>query len=489
MHFFKKHEDKYNGWLYIGYPIVRTDTETYPVDALWVSKEKGVIIFDLIEGQNKDIDNYQETQDDHFVKIQSKLFGYKRLVKGRKLRVSINVVTFYPALPDRDTRNEEGAPLCNEHNLESVLDRFSWPEGEELYSVLLSNLQAVSTIRTAQKRNTKKENSRGQKLQNIEDQIATLDLHQNRAVIETVDGIQRIRGLAGSGKTIVLALKAAYLHAQNPDWNIAVSFNTRSLKELYKHLITNFYIQQRGEEPNWNKLHIIHAWGAPGGGFRDGLYYTFCRKNNIRYYDYNSAVRAFGRTNTFGSACDKALQEAPADVNGYYDAILIDEAQDFSPFFLRLCYCLLKNPKRLVYAYDELQNLGQEALPSPDEIFGKMQEGVHVQDDCEIDGSSRQDIILEKCYRNSREALVTAHALGFGIYRTPSNAQESTGIIQMFENSALWGDIGYKVQDGKLEDGVKVRLGRTPESSPLFLEQHSPEEDLVYFKCFNTKQE
>ena len=36
---------------------------------------------------------------------------------------------------------------------------------------------------------------------------------QGRAVIETVEGVQRIRGLAGSGKTIVLALKAAYLHA------------------------------------------------------------------------------------------------------------------------------------------------------------------------------------------------------------------------------------------------------------------------------------
>ena len=30
---------------------------------------------------------------------------------------------------------------------------------------------------------------------------------QSKAVIETVDGVQRIRGLAGSGKT-VLALKA-----------------------------------------------------------------------------------------------------------------------------------------------------------------------------------------------------------------------------------------------------------------------------------------
>ena len=44
----------------------------------------------------------------------------------------------------------------------------------------------------------------------LEKSIATLDQQQNRAAIETVEGVQRIRGLAGSGKTIVLAIKAAY---------------------------------------------------------------------------------------------------------------------------------------------------------------------------------------------------------------------------------------------------------------------------------------
>ena len=38
----------------------------------------------------------------------------------------------------------------------------------------------------------------------LENSIAALDRSQSKAVIETVDGVQRIRGLAGSGKTIVL---------------------------------------------------------------------------------------------------------------------------------------------------------------------------------------------------------------------------------------------------------------------------------------------
>ena len=76
--------------------------------------------------------------------------------------------------------------------------------------------------------------------------------------------MQRIRGLAGSGKTIVLALKVAYLHTQNPDWRIGVTFNTRSLKEQFKRFINNFTIEQTGAEPDWENIDILNAWGAPG---------------------------------------------------------------------------------------------------------------------------------------------------------------------------------------------------------------------------------
>lgn len=89
-----------------------------------------------------------------------------------------------------------------------------------------------------------------------------------------------------------------------------------------------------------------------------------------------------------------------------YDAILIDEAQDFPLSFMRLCYEILYAPKRLVYAYDELQNLNLESLPSPEVLFGIDENGSpNVQFEFEPDGTSKQDIILEKCYRNSRQHL------------------------------------------------------------------------------------
>lgn len=475
-----------DGYLYIGYPIIGTVDGAYPIDGLWISPSKGLVVFNLIEGKN--IDGYQDAQDDCANKVEAKLKGYKQLMKKRTLCVPINVITYAPALV-RCPNVDEDYPLCiNNDSLFTHIDDLDW-EDSGYYEALVSVLQAISTIRKGKKkREIVNPQSRGAKLRSLEDSIANLDNRQSRAVIETVEGVQRIRGLAGSGKTIVIALKAAYLHAQHPDWRIAITFNTRSLKGQLRQLINTFYIEQTSEEPDWDNVHIIHAWGAPGGGERNGLYYTFCSCNNVEYSDFMAARSKFGSADPFGKACAKALEDA-AEVKQLYDAILVDEAQDFSPSFLRMCYEMLKKPKRLVYAYDELQNLRSQSLPSPEEIFGKHEDGSpKVKFEPYEEGKPQQDIILEKCYRNSRPALVTAHALGFGIYREPTGERDS-GLVQMFDQRALWEDIGYEVSSGKLEDGKHVVLQRTAESSPAFLETHSDIDDLIVFKSFETQEE
>jgi superfamily I DNA and RNA helicase len=59
----------------------------------------------------------------------------------------------------------------------------------------------------------------------------------------------------------------------------------------------------------------------------------------------------------------------------------------------------------------------------------------------------------------------------------------------MFDQSKLWLDVGYIVVDGTLEDGQHVVLSRTPDTSPLFLENHSEVGDLILFKRFEDKQQ
>jgi superfamily I DNA and RNA helicase len=53
---------------------------------------------------------------------------------------------------------------------------------------------------------------------------------------------------------------------------------------------------------------------------------------------------------------------------------------------------------------------------------------------------------------------VTAHAMGFGIYRN---------IVQMLESREHWEDVGYDVLTGELQVGEEVRVVRPPQNSPL----------------------
>jgi superfamily I DNA and RNA helicase len=469
-----------DGTLYIGYPIIGTPDGSFPIDALFVSPTKGLVLFTVVEG--KVLPAYAEAQDEAFNKMQAKLLQHQSLVRKRQLAVDIHTITFAPAVAYAGEQQGDGEhPVCGADSLKATIDALNNFDGG-VYPALVSVIQAVSTLRRGRKkRDLHNHNSKGTKLKALEDSIANLDSQQSAAVVETYQGVQRIRGLAGSGKTIVLALKVAYLHARHPEWLIAVTFHTRSLKKQFEHLITTFVLEQANEEPDWEKVRILNAWGAPGGKERSGIYYEFCREHGVDYFDFRGAQARFAADRQFEGACDVALQSVTT-FNPKYDAILIDEAQDFAPNFLLLCYEYLKEPRRLVYAYDELQNLGRRSLPPVEEIFGKHADGTpRVTLHPDQAGKPKQDIVLDVCYRNSRPVLSTAHALGFGIYR-------QTGLAQIFENKNLWLDIGYRVKEGALEDGQPVGLTRTPKTSPEFLENHSTIEDLISFEVFDSEQ-
>lgn len=477
------------GQLFLGYPIIGAADGKHPIDAVLVSPDHGVVAFDLVEG--KDLGDYTARQDDAATRLQQRLLGHRELVDRRTLQVPISPITFAPALGAATLGTDKDYPTANAATLVKPLAAATWSNASgELYERTLSAIQNISTIRRSRTpRVIVKKDSRGARLKRLEDQIATLDQLQSKAVIETVDGVQRIRGLAGSGKTIVLALKAAYLHAQHPDWRIAVTFNTRALKDQFQRFINSFSLEASGEEPNWANVRIVQSWGAPGGGPRDGLFYEFCAAYGATYRDFRTAAAEFGRTKAFEGACAAAIAMATTG-RPLYDAILIDEAQDLSPAFLRMCYSMLDEHRRLVYAYDELQNLNGEGVPSPEIIFGADADGQpRVSFETAYDDGARRDIVLDKCYRNSRPTLVTAHGLGFGIYR-PAPPGQSTGLVQMFDRPQLWNDIGYRVRKGQqLLPGEGVVLERTEASSPRFLEQHSPIDDLVQFETFATREE
>lgn len=231
------------GFLYVGYPVLSAAEGVNSIDALWVSPDHGIVIFHMIEG--RDVTGYEDIQDEFANNLETRFRPHKELMEGRRLLTAPTVVTYAPGL--LITEPTAGYPLANDSTLKQVLDSITW-DHPELFKFAHSVIQSISSIRKGRRRRTvSKPNSKAHFLRSLENSIATLDSLQSRAVIETVEGVQRVRGLAGSGKTIVLALKAAYLHAQHPDWRIAVTFNTRSLKSQFTRLIETFVVEQTGE--------------------------------------------------------------------------------------------------------------------------------------------------------------------------------------------------------------------------------------------------
>lgn len=470
-----------DGYFYLGYPVLGGIDGKIKVDALLVCKQYGLVIFDLEMSAEENIDAKIELLDELYNNMEARLKRYGYLSNRRTLQVQISVVSYAPRY-----KNGSDEICVSREALKDYLKGLEWEQGKEYYTKLLEAIQMISQLkRRGGRQNLQKPSSRGSKLKAIENQISCLDKYQSKAVIETVEGVQRIRGLAGSGKTIVLALKVAYLYTMYENKVIAVTFNSRALKGQFIQLITNFIVENTNEEPDWNRIKIIHAWGSKNS---EGLYFNFCKANNIVCYDYMDACRKYGRNSLpFDKVCQEAV-ESVTEPKTLYDVILVDEAQDFSKYFLQMCYMSLpKESRMLVYAYDELQSLDNKNVESPEEIFGYSNGRPNVV----LDNSNgkAEDIVLSKCYRNSRPVLITAHGLGFGIYRE-KEAREETQVVQLFEDKRLWEDIGYTIKDGVIKDGEPVTLYRTEETSPVFLENHSSIDDLIEFKKFdNSVQE
>jgi len=160
-----------------------------------------------------------------------------------------------------------------------------------------------------------------------------------------------------------------------------------------------------------------------------------------------------------------------------YDAILIDEAQDFPQPFFEVVYNATSEPHRIVWAYDELQNLSDYTMSPSSELFGKKADGSPRVELSNEPGAPQQDIVLPVCYRNTRWALTIAHGLGFGIYR-------DRGLVQFFDAPKLWEDIGYRFMKGQPRGGSDVVIERKKSATPEYFENLIEANDAVTVERF-----
>jgi len=204
----------------------------------------------------------------------------------------------------------------------------------------------------------------------------------------------------------------------------------------------------------------LHAWG---GRNRPGFYYNTCIENGIAPLTFADAKQA--RKAPFAYVCGELLKRRP--LSQTYDYVLIDEGQDMPAEFYRLCFATSKGgefDRNVVWAYDDLQTIFEVRIQDVEHTFGTNKRGQALVDlqraqDELSQGLLPHDIVLKKSYRNSREILMLAHAMGFGLY--------SDQIVQMLENQSHWEDLGYRVMEGRCVPGEDVVIMRPSENSPL----------------------
>lgn len=453
-----RYEETYpmiNAEAYIGYPIYMDEFLNTKISVdLALMTIGGIYIVNIL---GNPVTDYSEIQNDIYIKIESKFKKQKKLLNRHNLNFDFDVIT----ICEKDMNEKDGYILVKSigafmQHLKTNIGNCTFDETK--YKNIISALQEAYGINTYQERNDIRLGTKASFIIEMSKSIDKYDNYQMEAILADSEGIQRIRGMAGSGKTIILARKAVELHTAHPDWNIVITFSTRSLKKQLERLIGKFYsVKNDGAKYNEQKLKIMHSWGSANSL---GVYYDICVSHGISPLNFTQAKNKYpGQDNVFKCMCKDLLKKLP-ETHKLYDCMLIDEAQDFDKNFLKLCLKVLGKEERLVYAYDELQKLNEETMPSPESIFGK---------------KIKQDTPISVCYRNQNKVIVTAHAIGMGLY-------SDEGLIQI-PNIDVWETIGYKT-DSIIKEGSEVTLYRDSETSPDLLKDLRNE--IIEFEKFDS---
>jgi superfamily I DNA and RNA helicase len=351
------------------------------------------------------------------------------------------------------------------------------PLPERDWTLAKSVFQGVSPINRGSTINgSQTASTLGETIRILEKEIALLDEEQHKVAVQIAPGPQRIRGLAGTGKTVVLAMKAANLHLRYPDKDILFTFHTQSLYNQAKTLISKFYRIHSDEPPDWDKLHVMHGWG---GVNRPGVYSEACKRAGQLPMTFPSA-RSADPAIPFRACCKAALQ---FNLRPIYDYVLVDEAQDFPREFFQLLYKMTTESKRICWAYDELQSLSSLEVPSPTELFGMDANGhplISLEGE-DYEGGIEKDFVLHRSYRCPQEVLMLAHGVGLGIH-------SPRGCVQMLANKSSWTSIGYEVIEGDLVTGEDTVIVRPAQNSPNRINQiYTGSEEIITVMSFESR--
>lgn len=511
------HRDCIAYWRYPIFPQV-TGFRKEP-DILILDKEWGIIVIEVksiqisnliqIDGHRWYYQKFYQSYGNPYQQAEKQLFSLFDYLKNEPIlrhKVRGKVLIALPQITIQDwqlkkfDRLPSNPPILFKNNLENFEHIINYinlqstvisgkPLSENEWSLLVTLITGKPKSFVKTYRNLSSSQSRGTILEKRRSHLFQFDQKQEKIGKQVPAGCQCIRGIAGSGKTVILCQKAAMMHLKYPDWKIALVFFSRSLYQTIcqqvDYWLKHFSQNQVKYDAQNHQLMIFHAWGSKE---QLGFYRYLCQVSNIHglSVDETSSQKP---NEALAEACIHLLEQVK--IPQLFDAILIDEGQDLmvdqplfqgkQPFYW-LAYQALRpiNPvepqqRRLIWTYDELQSLNTLKIPTAREILGDELGHLTI-------GNYREDIqkseLMSRCYRTPAPILLFAHAISMGLLRSQGIL---TGIIYRRE----WEMMGYKVE-GELKDGAKVTLKSCNHPSSNLLTQLD-QGKLIKFKAYDSR--
>jgi superfamily I DNA and RNA helicase len=459
--------------IYYQFPFYRGDLDSELIMAklLLVSKKYGIMFFDCSNYKvlSEDI---KASMDDVYEQISSRIKRHINLRAGRD-KLKYNIVSIAVGNYDTDNDDDTYHP-CQIDNIIHIINTCKNEiVSDDDFHAICSCIDGTDNIIIKRNRKTIPcKTTKADILNEIQNHMANFDIQQRKVADINIDGPQRIRGLAGSGKTIILTQKAALYHLEHPNEKILYTFYTKSLGITIKTLIERaFRYFTNDKTPNWENIVICHAWGS---SYIEGVYSLACEHNGYQLLSYREAKN--NSDNPFAYICGELIKKT---IKPEYGLILIDEGQDFPKEFYRLCYKLSLN-RRICWAYDDFQNIFDVKIQNERETFGNDNDGNFLVDFTNGD-KELHDVVLQKCYRTPRLSLIAAFALGLGIYNGK--------VLQRLESNDHWDSLGFKIIKGNSKTGDEMVITRPEEFTPSYSNKQFQSDTIKTKVCKNLEEE
>ena len=344
-------------------------------DFLLLSPKYGIMIIEIKDYSEKYLKTISKTgkwewlKDEKIVSLDNpfdQIYQYWRVIKDRvnlcqfpeEIEIPILRLVVFSQIPKKGQVSEEirkisphkinlcfKETLSRDENFKEMLDDIIPTKielSEEQFNLIRANLIPSCRLPTLQQANLMKYFS-------CENKVKLLDQDQEKFARELGQGHRLIFGVAGSGKTILLIARARILARRHPNWKILILCYNKLLKKLIFNMLNP---QDYDADIT---ISTFHGWARNYILNGDDEF-------SALYHQANKQAKKEDKKDDFFQEFVPKLLNQIIKFQGEdqlrYDAILIDEAQDFEKvWFESIMQVLNPNTNSLLITCDGLQGI------------------------------------------------------------------------------------------------------------------------------------